>query len=227
MQGVSIRLKGLAVAPPDSPAAAPILGPIDFEVAAGEHVLVVGPSGSGKTTLLRAVAGLAVPSAGTVQLDGQAVSAAGTLLLPPERRSVSMLFQGAALWPHMSAGKTLVFALKLAGKRGPAAEAEARTLLERVGLAGFHGRMPATLSGGERQRLALARALAASPRVLLLDEPLAPLDSALRESLLDVIEDLRSREGWTVLHVSHDPEGVRDRADRTVHLAAGKIEAAP
>lgn len=199
-----------------------LLGPVDLAVDPGEHVLLVGPSGCGKTTLLRAVAGFVTPTAGTVQLEGETVSRPGSLVVPPERRSVGMLFQGGALWPHMSAAKTLRFTLKHAGQ--PVSSTRVDELLAAVRLDGKAGRRPAELSGGEKQRLALARALASRPRVLLLDEPLGPLDATLREELLETLGNLHAKEGWTMLHVTHDPQEARAIASRVLTLRQGRIE---
>ncbi len=203
-----------------------LLGPLDLDVERGEHVLVVGRSGSGKTTLLRALAGLVVPSAGTIDLFGERVSEPGRLRVPPERRGIGFLFQGGALWPHMSVARTLGFALGCAGvPRGRRAE-HTRALLERVELGGYEERMPGTLSGGEAQRLALARALAANPRLVLLDEPLGPLDAELRASLLARLAALHAELAWTALHVTHDPGEAEHICDRVVRLAGGRVERA-
>jgi len=200
-----------------------ILGPLDLAVEEGEHVVLTGPSGSGKTTLLRALAGLATPAAGTIELFGARASSPGVLHVRPERRGIGMLFQGGALWPHMSALRTVSFALACAGVPRAERRARARELLARVELSGFEDRMPATLSGGEAQRLALARALASNPRLLLLDEPLGPLDAELRGSLLATLGALHRELGWTTIHVTHDPAEAARVATRTVRLAAGRI----
>lgn len=200
-----------------------ILGPVDLEVSDGEHVLLVGPSGCGKTTLLRAIAGLATPSAGTVELFGKRASSPGRLDVEARHRGVGFLFQGGALWPHMSVRKTLAFALKCAGVPRSEHAARIAELLGEVELAGYEDRRPGTLSGGEGQRLALARALAAGPRLLLLDEPLGPLDAELRSSLLETLGNLHSKHGWTTIHVTHDPVEAERIATRTVRIEGGRI----
>jgi iron(III) transport system ATP-binding protein len=204
-----------------------ILGPIDLAVAPGEHLLVAGRSGSGKTTLLRAIAGLARPSTGKIELFGVAASEGPRLLLAPERRRIGFLFQGGALWPHMSCARTLDFALRASGT--PRGEVVRRRgeLLDWVELTGYEKRMPGTLSGGEAQRLALARALAAQPRLLLLDEPLGPLDAELRGSLLARLAALQRELDLTVVHVTHDPDEAAALASRTLRLEAGRIAAEP
>ncbi len=203
-----------------------LIGPIEMEMQEGERVLLVGRSGSGKTTLLRALAGLVAPSAGTIELFGQVASSPGRIDLAPEKRGTALLFQGAALWPHMSCGKTLRFVLARRGVQGAAARTEVARLLGDVELSGFEERMPATLSGGERQRLALARAMAAAPKLLLLDEPLGPLDEELRRGLLERLDTLQREYGWTTLHVTHNPREAERFADRTVRMSEGRIDPA-
>jgi len=219
VSGAAVLLRGIAV----EAGKTRILGPLDLEVAPGEHLLVAGRSGSGKTTLLRAIAGLARPRAGRLELFGVPASEGPRLLLAPERRRIGFLFQGGALWPHMSCARTLDFALRASGT--PRAEVARRRgeLLDWVELSGYEGRMPGTLSGGEAQRLALARALAARPRLLLLDEPLGPLDAELRGSLLARLGALQRELELTVVHVTHDPEEAAALASRTLRLEAGRI----
>lgn len=198
-----------------------LLGPLSLDVAPEEHVLLVGPSGAGKSTLLRAVAGLATPSGGTIELFGRAASAAREVTLPPHEREVGFLFQGGALWPHLSVKGTLDFVLKRRGVGPSERRSRIGELLELVDLAGYERRRTPTLSGGEAQRLALARALAQEPRILLLDEPLGPLDAPRREALLDRLAALQARYGLTTLHVTHDP-GEADRiATRRVEMEPG------
>ena len=202
---------------------ATILGPLDLEVTRGEHLVVLGPSGCGKTTLLRLVAGLARPASGTVLLEGQAVSQGKRVTVPANRRGVGMLFQDGALWPHMSCARTLDFVLRHAGV--PASQRRTRIgeLLELVELSGFDARKPGTLSGGEAQRLSLARALAGEPRLLLLDEPLGPLDAELRAALLERIDGIQRSRELTLIHVTHDPAESEAYTDRTLTMADGAI----
>ena len=203
-----------------------LLDSLSLEVAEGEHLLVIGPSGSGKTTLLRTIAGLAVPESGSVSLFGAPASAGSRMLMPPERRRIGFLFQNGALWPHMSAAKQVEFVLEHAGVAAGERSRRASELLDWVELRGFEQRMPATLSGGEAQRVALARALAVAPKLLLLDEPLGPLDFELRSALLAKLGELQERLGLTVVHVTHAPEEARAIATRTLRLRGGRIEEA-
>lgn len=202
-----------------------VLGPIDLRIPAGTWTLFVGPSGSGKTTLLRAIAGLVAPVAGRVLLADLVASDGPRISIPPERRAIGLVFQGggAGLWPHMSVRATLEFVL--AAHKVPRADRARRIaeLVELVELRGLEGRRPGELSGGEAQRVALARALAHDPKLLLLDEPLGPLDARLRHDLAARIHDVHTRRGLTTLHVTHDPDEALPFADRTVRLEGGRI----
>ncbi|MBI5434676.1 MAG: ATP-binding cassette domain-containing protein [Planctomycetes bacterium] len=202
-----------------------LLGPLDLVIQPREHVLVTGPSGCGKTTLLRVIAGLATPSAGKVELDGELASNGARLLVPPVRRRVGFLFQGTALWPHMTVANTLRFTLEQSGAAvgHDAIERRVAELLAWVELVGFEKRLPSTLSGGEAQRLALARALAPAPRILLLDEPLGPLDAELRGALIAKLFELEKRLELTTVHVTHDPEESASLATRRLRLERGRV----
>jgi len=217
----AVRMRGLEVELGGKRA----LGPLDLELEERDWVLVVGPSGCGKTTLLRALAGLVAPSRGTLELGGRVASRDGKLLLAPERRGIGMVFQGAGagLWPHLSGRATLDFVLGCAGvARGERAR-RAAELLELVGLRGLDERRPGELSGGEAQRLALARALATGPKLLLLDEPLGALDLPLRAALAERLAELHRRLGPTIVQVTHDPGEVAAHAQRTLALEAGVL----
>ena len=216
VEAASVRLGGRVV-----------LGPLELEIARGEHLLVVGPSGCGKTTLLRAIAGLQRLDAGRIWIDGRLANDGARRVVPPERRSVAMLFQGGALWPHMSARETLAFVLRARGVPRARHAARIAELLALVELTGLEQRKPGALSGGEAQRLALARALAMDPELLLLDEPLGPLDAELLESLITRLSELQERLGLTTLHVTHDPREVERLASRTLHMRAGLPAEAP
>jgi len=199
-----------------------ILGPLSLKVDERAFVLVTGPSGSGKTTLLRALAGLVAPSAGEVALFGRRVSRGRRIEVPPEHRDVGFLFQSGGHWPHMSVRCALEFVLR--SRRVERAQRARRVdeLIELVALRGLEERRPGELSGGEAQRLALARALASEPRLLLLDEPLGPLDAGLRRAMVERLAAIHAARGCTTFYVSHDPSEVERLATRRLRLEGGR-----
>lgn len=197
----------------------PIVRDVSFAVGAGDILALVGPSGCGKTTLLRLIAGFEELDAGVIEIDGQ-VAAADGLLLPPERRRVGMVFQDYAVFPHLSVGQNVSFAL---GK-GEAARARVAELLAFVGLPGRENAMPHELSGGEQQRVSLARALSTGPAVLLLDEPFSNLDAALRGEVRSEVRAMLKGSGTTAVFVTHDQEEALFLGDRVGVMRAGQLE---
>jgi ABC-type Fe3+/spermidine/putrescine transport system ATPase subunit len=191
---------------------------ISLHVAAGEVIGVLGSSGSGKTTLLRIIAGLHVASEGSVILDGVDITTTPTHL-----RGVGLMFQEHALFPHLTVSDNVAFGLRMA--KVPKAERSIRVaeVLELVGLTGFGARDVASLSGGERQRVALARTLAPSPRLLLLDEPMGSLDRVLRDRLVAELRELIGVLGLTALYVTHDRSEAFALADRIAVLDGGAV----
>jgi iron(III) transport system ATP-binding protein len=192
---------------------------IDLDVQAGEFVCFLGPSGCGKTTLLRIVAGLEAQSAGRILHGGRDIST-----LPPSQRDYGIVFQSYALFPNLSVAGNVAYGL--VNRRTPKAKANARVaeLLQLVGLPGSQDKFPAQLSGGEQQRIALARALATSPGLLLLDEPLSALDAIVRVHLRQEICSLQRQLGVTTIMVTHDQEEALSVADRIVVMNHGVIE---
>lgn len=200
---------------------------VDLGVAAGETLAVLGPNGAGKSTLLRAVSGLLALTGGTITLDGRALDdpARGTFV-PPEARSIGVVFQDLMLFPTLDVTDNVAFGLRAAGARRASARADALRWLARVGLDDRAGASVRTLSGGEAQRVALARALAPGPRALLLDEPLSALDADVRATVRrDLRDHLRHHEGPCLL-VTHDPLDAAVLADRVVVLEEGRVTAA-
>jgi sulfate/thiosulfate transport system ATP-binding protein len=192
---------------------------VSLEVADGSLTALLGPSGSGKSTLLRVIAGLEVPDAGRVIIAGEDATA-----VAPQRRGIGFVFQHYAAFKHMTVRENVAFGLRI--RRRPRAEVTAKVdeLLDIVGLGGYQARYPSQLSGGQRQRMALARALAIEPRVLLLDEPFGALDAKVRADLRAWLRRLHDEVHVTTVLVTHDQEEAMDVADRIVVLNEGRIE---
>src|SRR3954465_13744384 len=192
---------------------------VDFVVPDGSLTALLGPSGSGKSTLLRAIAGLDQPDTGTVTIKGKDVTN-----VPPQRRGIGFVFQHYAAFKHLTVRDNVAFGLKI--RKRPKAEVKEKVdnLLEIVGLAGFQTRYPAQLSGGQRQRMALARALAVDPQVLLLDEPFGALDAKVRADLRHWLRRLHDEVHVTTVLVTHDQEEALDVADRIALLHQGRID---
>ncbi|MBI3723830.1 ABC transporter ATP-binding protein [bacterium] len=201
-------------------ATAPALDRVSFSLEEGERLAVLGPSGSGKTTLLRLLAGLDAPEDGKIEIGGKLASSPGKIDVAPERREVALVFQGLALFPHMSAAAQVAFFARAKAKR-----ARAEELLSRIGLGARLDARPDELSGGERQRLAVARALAQEPRLLLLDEPFSNLDRERRAVLRDDLRALLDSLQTTVVLVTHAREDALALASRLLILDAGRAVA--
>jgi sulfate transport system ATP-binding protein len=195
------------------------LDDVDFTVPSGSLTALLGPSGSGKSTLLRAIAGLDQPDSGTVTINGRDVTR-----VPPQGRGIGFVFQHYAAFKHMTVRDNVAFGLKI--RHRPRAEIKRKVdnLLEVVGLNGFQTRYPHQLSGGQRQRMALARALAVDPQVLLLDEPFGALDAKVREDLRAWLRRLHDEVHVTTVLVTHDQAEALDVADRIAVLNHGRIE---
>ncbi|WP_414121121.1 sulfate/molybdate ABC transporter ATP-binding protein [Corynebacterium nuruki] len=195
------------------------LDDVSIDIPEGSLTALLGPSGSGKSTLLRTIAGLEQPDSGQVVIDGRDVTR-----LSPQDRGIGFVFQHYAAFKHMTVRDNVAFGLTV--RKRPKKEIDARVdeLLEIVGLAGYQTRYPSQLSGGQRQRMALARALAPSPGVLLLDEPFGALDAKVREDLRTWLRHMHEEFTVTTVLVTHDQEEALDVADRIAVLSAGRIE---
>ncbi|OSQ39398.1 ABC transporter ATP-binding protein [Thalassospira mesophila] len=201
-----------------------VLKTIDLRVAPGEVVALLGPSGCGKTTLLRLLAGLSRPTTGSIHIGDQLVAdARGGAFVPPERRSIGMVFQDYALWPHMTVAQNVGFPLEMQGIGRAERDSRIAEALGLVGLGHLADRQPGTLSGGQQQRVALARAIVSRPRLVLFDEPLSNLDRELRESLVVDIASLLRKLGMTAVYVTHDHGEAFAIADRVAILHSGNI----
>jgi sulfate/thiosulfate transport system ATP-binding protein len=192
---------------------------VSLEVAKGSLTALLGPSGSGKSTLLRIIAGLEVPDSGTVLLEGGDVTNAR-----PQDRGIGFVFQHYAAFTHMSVRENVAFGLRIRKRPRNEVRAKVDELLELVGLTAWGGQRPGQLSGGQRQRMALARALAVDPQVLLLDEPFGALDATVRAELRRWLRRLHDEQGVTTVLVTHDQEEAMEVADRIAVMQAGHIE---
>lgn len=215
---MTIELENLDKTYPRQPH--PVLRGVSLVVQPGEMLTLLGPSGSGKSTILKLIAGIEAPDRGDIRFDGKSV-----LRVPANRRSAVLMFQKAYLFPFATAADNIGFGLKVKGERKQAIRTEVVRMLEMVELPGIERRYPAQLSGGEQQRVALARALITRPRVLLLDEPLSSLDTAVRHTLQEMIRRIQREMGITTLLVTHDLQEAMAMSDRTALLLGGTIAA--
>jgi putative ABC transport system ATP-binding protein len=218
-----VELRGVTKAYPEGASRRVVLSGVDLRLHPGEFVVLLGRSGSGKSTLLNLVSGIDVPSEGEVWLAGEPLSRLSerrrTLM---RRERVGFVFQAFNLLPTLTVEENVRLPLELTGAAAAAAGARARGLLAQVGLADRAGAFPDKLSGGEQQRVAVARALAHAPRLILADEPTGNLDEETGRKVLDLLEGLARREQGAVLVVTHDPE-LRERADRVLRMDHGRL----
>jgi putative spermidine/putrescine transport system ATP-binding protein len=191
---------------------------IDFSAEEGEFVTLLGPSGCGKSTLLRCIAGLTEVDSGKVLLQGQDI-----VPLPPQKRTIGMVFQSYALFPNMTVEKNVAFGLKMQKLASGEIQKRVMEVLALVELTDFARRYPHQLSGGQCQRVALARSLVTRPRLLLLDEPLSALDARIRRHLREQIRNIQRELKLTTLFVTHDQEEALTMSDRIVLMNRGKI----
>ena len=189
----------------------------------GEFITLLGPSGCGKTTMLRIIAGFERPTDGEVWINDRLVSG-GKTFVPPEKRSIGMVFQSYAVWPHMNVFDNVAYPLTI--QKTPKAQIRQKVerMLEVVHLSQYIDRLPSQLSGGQQQRVALARALVAEPELLLLDEPLSNLDAKLRESMRFEIKEIQTLLGITVVYVTHDQTEAMAMSDRIILINQGQVQ---
>ena len=195
------------------------LDDVSLSIPSGQLTALLGPSGGGKSTLLRVIAGLETADSGTVSIEGTDATK-----LPPQKRNVGFVFQHYAVFKHMTVAKNVAFGMEI--RKRPKAEVAQRVdeLLKLVHLSQFSHRLPSQLSGGQRQRMALARALAVEPTVLLLDEPFGALDAKVRKELRDWLRRLHDEVHVTTVFVTHDQEEAMEVADEIVVINEGRIE---
>lgn len=195
------------------------LDDVSLSIHRGEFICFLGPSGCGKTTLLRAIAGLDMQSQGRILMKGEDVSD-----FPPSMRDFGIVFQNYALFPNLTVNKNVAYGMQGKGLKKKAIKKRVQELLEKVGLPEQGKKFPKELSGGQQQRVAVARALAVSPSMLLLDEPLSALDAKVRAHLRQELKNIQRDLGVTTIMVTHDQEEALSMADRIVLLRDGKIE---
>jgi ABC-type Fe3+/spermidine/putrescine transport system ATPase subunit len=201
-----------------------VVNGVSFDLRAGEVLTLLGPSGCGKSTTLRLIAGLEQPDAGEVWVRGRLVGSGERIMVPPEGRRIGLVFQSYAIWPHMTVMENIGYPLKARRVDRDILAAKVAEMIRLVKLDGLERRMPTELSGGQQQRVALARALVYEPDLLLLDEPLSNLDSALRKEMRDQLRALQSRLATTMLYVTHDQEEAMSLSSRVAVMNHGVIE---
>jgi putative ABC transport system ATP-binding protein len=218
-----VSAEGLRMIYGEGAAAVRALNGVSIEVNRGEALLIIGPSGSGKTTLLQVLGALLRPTSGSVEIDGRPIDGLSPQALARLRLAFfGFVFQAYNLIPTLNAWENVAVALDLGRVRGRLAERRSRALLDEVGLANRAGAYPGQMSGGEKQRVAVARALALEPAVILADEPTASLDSASGWQVIRLLRDLAGRHGRAVVIVTHDQRLIA-AGDRTVAIEDGRI----
>lgn len=201
-----------------------VLKEVSFSIEKGTIFTLLGPSGCGKSTTLRSIAGLEKPNSGSISLEDEIVySSEKGVYIPPEKRRLGMVFQSYAIWPHMTVGQNVSYALE--NQKFPKNEIAERVTatLTKVGMEQYENRMSTQLSGGQQQRVAVARALVTQPRVLLLDEPLSNLDAKLREQMRHELKRIQQEFNLTTVYVTHDQEEALALSDKIALMFEGKI----
>ncbi len=198
---------------------AEVLSGLDFTVNKGEFLTILGPSGCGKSTILRILIGLLEPDSGKIFENGEDITNK-----PPAERSMGIVFQNYALFDNMTALQNVEYAMKINKATKSGAREKALELLELVGLSDHKYKRPAGLSGGQQQRVAIARTLALSPSIILLDEPMSALDADIRLSLCQELKNIQAKFGSTMIYITHDQEEALTLSDRVMVMRGGAIE---
>lgn len=221
---IAVRVRGLHKTFQRKRERVDVLKGVDLDVQQGELLVLLGPSGCGKTTFLRCLVGMENPSSGSVVLNGHTVvDTTQGVFVQPNKRDVGMVFQNYALWPHKRVRQNVEYPLRARGLRNELKAGRAMDMLKVVRCDHLSGRYPPELSGGQQQRVSLARALAANPALLLLDEPLSNLDALLRNDLRAQLRELHHSLGFTAVHVTHDQEEALALASRVAVMSEGEI----
>jgi len=215
----SVELRGLT----KRYGATAVVDDVSLKIDHGSLICLLGPSGCGKTTTLRLIAGFIEPSEGEILVGGRLLSSPKKTL-PPEQRSMSMIFQSYALWPHMTVAENVAYGLRLRKMENDTIKKRVAGMLSTIRLESLAGRYPGELSGGQQQRVSLARALIVEPETLLLDEPLSNLDANLREEMRFEVRRLHDQYRYTTVYVTHDQSEAMTTADLIAVMNAGKIE---
>jgi len=198
---------------------------VSVEVRPGELLVLLGPSGCGKSTLLRCIAGLEVPTSGTIEINGEAAFDAATgIVKAPNERDVNMMFQSYALWPHMNLEDNVAYPLRSAGVRKAVARARAKEYLELVGLQGLAEQHPGMISGGQQQRVSLARTLISEPSIVLFDEPLSNVDARIRVKLRALLDRLHRQLDFAAVYVTHDQVEAMGLGTRIAVMRNGRVD---
>jgi ABC-type Fe3+/spermidine/putrescine transport system ATPase subunit len=200
------------------------LNDFSFSFERGKTTCLLGPSGCGKTTLLRLIAGLEEPSDGTVKIEEAIVSRKREVIVPPHKRKIGFIFQDLALWPHFNVYENIAFGLK--EKKEKNIKSKVAGLLDLFGIGDKTTKYPHELSGGQKQMVAVARSLALQPEILLMDEPLANIDTHLKENILQHLKTIQREKEFTLLYVTHDHREAMKIADYIIVMDRGRIVAA-
>lgn len=192
---------------------------VSLSVEEGSFVTIVGPSGCGKTTVLRTISGLEQPTSGDIRLGGESITT-----LPPYRRNIGLVFQDYALFPHKTVAENIAFGLKMRGASSDEQRSVVEEMLEIVNLEGYEGKYPDECSGGEQQRIAVARALAFDPDLVLMDEPLSNLDKNLRNTVRNELREIQAETGVTTVYVTHNQNEALSLGDKLAVLNNGRLE---